>query len=98
MDQNLVGEGGARELAQGMEMRKELGLPVAKVVVTVHISNESFQKIVELGSTKKKKRKKTGKKVTIILKVFYNCCHFTFFFHSEEKMKAPSPPPPTAQC
>lgn len=61
LDHNLIGDGGARELLQGLIMRKEAGLPTMKVVVTVYISQETFQKIVELCSFSKKKKK--GKKV-----------------------------------
>ena len=60
LDHNLIGDGGARELLQGIMMRMEMGLPVVKVVVTARISPDTFQKIVELTKTKKggKKKKK----------------------------------------
>lgn len=60
LDHNLIGDGGARELLQGLVLRKEAGLPVMKVTVTVYISQDTFQKIVEYSTAKKKKK---GKKV-----------------------------------
>ena len=63
LDHNLIGDGGARELLQGLILRKEAGLPIMKLTVTVYISQETFQKIVEYSTPKKKKKKGKGKKV-----------------------------------
>lgn len=63
LDHNLIGDGGARELLQGLILRKEAGLPVMKLVVTVYISQDTFQKIFDLSSAKKKKKK--GKTVRL---------------------------------
>ena len=62
LDHNLIGDGGARELLQGLVLRKEAGLPVIRLTVTVYIAQETFQKIIEY-STPSKKKKKKGKKV-----------------------------------
>ncbi len=62
MDHNLIGDGGARELLQGLVLRKEAGLSVIKLTVTVYIAQETFQKIIEY-STPSKKKKRKGKKV-----------------------------------
>lgn len=61
LDHNLIGDGGARELLQGLILRKEAGLPVMKLTVTVYISQETFQKIVEYSTSAKKKKKGKGK-------------------------------------
>ena len=63
MDHNLIGDGGARELLQGLVLRKEAGLPVMKLIVTVYIAQETYQKIIEYSTSPKKKKKKKGKKV-----------------------------------
>lgn len=63
LDHNLIGDGGARELLQGLVLRKEAGLPVMKLIVTVYISQETYQKIIEYSTSPKKKKKKKGKKV-----------------------------------
>lgn len=66
LDHNLIGDGGARELLQGLMLRKEAGFPIMKLWVTVYISQETFQNIVEHSSTaKKKKGGKAKKKVSI---------------------------------
>lgn len=62
MDHNLIGDGGARELLQGLILRKEAGLPIMKLFVTTYISQETFQKITEYSSPPKKGKGK-GKKV-----------------------------------
>jgi hypothetical protein len=61
LDHNLIGDGGARELLQGLVLRKEAGLPTMKLIVTVYISQETYQKIVEYSSPPKKKKKGKGK-------------------------------------
>ena len=58
LDHNLIGDGGARELLQGLIERKEAGLPTMKLIVTVYISPDTFQKIIEYSTAKKKKKKK----------------------------------------
>ncbi len=62
LDHNLISDGGARELLQGLILRKEAGLPIMKVVVTVYISQDTFQMITEYSSPPKR-RKGKGKKV-----------------------------------
>ena len=66
LDHNLIGDGGARELLQGLVLRKEAGLPVMKLTVTVYISQDTFEKIVEYSTPKKKRRKGKGKKVSFV--------------------------------
>ena len=64
LDQNSIGDGGARELLHGLQQRKEDGLPMLKLTVTaIQISPDTFQKITELSSQPKKKKKR-GKKVS----------------------------------
>lgn len=65
LDHNLIGDGGARELLQALILRKEAGLPIMKLTVTVYISQDTFQKIMEY-STPPKRRKGKGKKVNFI--------------------------------
>lgn len=66
LDHNLIGDGGARELLQGLVLRKEAGLPVMRVTVTVYLSQEIYQRIMEYSTPKKKKKKGgKGKKVRI---------------------------------
>lgn len=63
LDHNLIGDGGARELLQGLILRKEAGLPIMKLSVTVYISEDTYQKITEYSTPPKRKGK--GKKVRI---------------------------------
>lgn len=65
LDQNQIGDGAARELLQGLELRKVNGLPDMKLIVTAHLLPEIFEKISALtvGGKKKKGKGKKGKKV-----------------------------------
>lgn len=66
LDGNAIGDGGAREMLEGLQKRKEAGLPVVRVGITSGVSPDLFAAINELTSAKgkKKKGKKKGKKVS----------------------------------
>ena len=87
LDHNLIGDGGARELLQGLMLRKEAGFPVMKLWVTVYISQETFQKIVEYSSTGKKKKGGKGKKKVGIIRCQYKDRLFSIVGGEEEKGK-----------
>ncbi len=65
LEGNSIGDGGAREVMEGLTLRKEGGLPTMRVGVTSCVSPDLFAAIVELTSSKaaKKKGKKKRKKV-----------------------------------
>ncbi len=67
LDGNAIGDGGAREVLEGLTKRKEGGLPVVRVGITSSVSPDLFAAINELTSAKptKKKGKKKGKKVSV---------------------------------
>lgn len=66
LDGNAIGDGGAREVLDGLQKRKEAGLPAVTVSVTCSVSPDLFAAINELTSARemKKKGKKKGKKVS----------------------------------
>ena len=66
LEGNALGDGGAREVMEGLQQRKEKGLPAVKISMTSRVSKELFTSIVELSvsrGAKKGKKKGKGKKV-----------------------------------
>ncbi|XP_025115558.1 uncharacterized protein LOC112576910 isoform X2 [Pomacea canaliculata] len=63
LEDNLIGDVGGRELADGLTYRKEQKMPGVKVRVTHRMCTDTFNMIVKLGSgLKKKKKGRRGKK------------------------------------
>ena len=67
LEGNDLGDGGAREVMEGLQQRKEEGLPAVKISLSSQVSKELFTSIVELSvskGAKKGKKKGKGKKVS----------------------------------
>ena len=85
LDHNLIGDGGARELLQGLQQRKEVGrLPMKLTITVLNILPDTFQKIIELSTPKKAKRKARKKVCSCVLTGPYygviarDSCHNSF--------------------
>ncbi|XP_077987813.1 uncharacterized protein LOC144442361 [Glandiceps talaboti] len=62
LDDNLIGDLGGREIMEGLQQRKELGLNSMKMSVTHRMMMpDTFSTILKLGAGLKKKKKKKGK-------------------------------------
>ena len=69
LEGNDLGDGGAREVMEGLQQRKEEGLPAVKISLSSQVSKELFTSIVELSvskGAKKGKKKGKGKKVSYL--------------------------------
>lgn len=61
IDDNLIGDMGGREILNGLQERKEAGLPNVKIWITHRLHPDTFKQILALGTAAAKKSKKKGK-------------------------------------